>query len=119
MRIGKSPIGSTHHGVREWMFMRLSAVYMAGFTVYVAIYWIAAERFAFESWRGWFESGPVRIAWGLFIGLVLLHGWFGIRSVLMDYVKPIVVRIFANGVAALGLMALAIWAAAILLRVPG
>jgi len=119
MRPGKSSTGSTHHGLHEWMFMRLSAVYMAAFTIYVASYWISAERFTFETWRGWFESGSVRVAWALFIGLLLLHGWFGIRSVLMDYIKPIVIRILANSAAALGLMALAIWAAAILLRVPG
>jgi len=101
------------------MFMRLSAVYMAAFAVYVAMHWISAGRLTFETWRGWFESGSVRVAWALFIGLLLFHGWFGIRSVLMDYIKPIVFRILANSVVALGLMALAIWAAAILLRVPG
>ena len=119
MKAGKVLSGSAHRGIQEWLFMRLSAVYMAMFAIYVAVYWIGAEHFDFATWRHWFEIGFVRLAWALFIGLLLLHGWFGIRSVLMDYVKPLVIRIVANGAVAIGLIGLGLWAAAILLRIPG
>jgi len=96
--------------------MRLSAVYMAGFALYVAIYWATAERLVFETWRNWFSNGPVRIGWALLFGMALLHGWFGMRSIFMDYVKPVTLRVVVSSLTGLGLFALALWAASILLR---
>ena len=97
--------------------MRLSAVYMAAFTLYVLVFWSLSERFVFTAWHAWFSLGVVRVGWALFIGMMLAHGWFGIHSVYMDYVKPAWIRMVVSALTALAFLAMAVWAVVILLGV--
>jgi succinate dehydrogenase / fumarate reductase membrane anchor subunit len=46
----------------------------------------------------------------LFIPLLLAHAWVGIRDVLIDYVKPIAVRIGLLALFALLFLASGLWA---------
>ncbi|MBI3574960.1 MAG: succinate dehydrogenase, hydrophobic membrane anchor protein, partial [Gammaproteobacteria bacterium] len=63
----------------------------------------------------WLAQGPVRLAWGLFIASLLAHAWIGLRGVFMDYLRPAVLRFVASLLTGLGLLALGLWAAQILL----
>ncbi len=108
--------GSVHAGLGEWLVQRATSVYLAGFLVYLVF------RFAFDpladhaAWRAWFAQGPVRITWGLFFLSLLAHAWVGMRSVYMDYLHSAGVRVAATFLTAFGLLALALWAANILLN---
>lgn len=109
--------GSAHAGLGEWLVQRATSVYLAGFLVYLVL------RFAFDSfpdhdtWRAWFAQGPVRIAWGLFFLSLLLHAWVGLRSVYMDYLHSVGLRVAVTFLTGFGLLALALWAAQILIMV--
>ncbi len=111
------PAGSAHAGLGEWLVQRATSVYLAVFLVYLAL------RLAFEpfpdhaAFRVWFTQGPVRIAWGLFFLSLLLHAWIGLRSVYMDYLRPAGLRAAVTFLTGFGLLALALWAANILLTV--
>ena len=108
---------SSQSGFIEWLLQRLTSVYVAGFAVYVAIVLLVCPPVDFEAWRGWFGSGFVRLGWALFIVLLLIHAWIGMRSVFMDYLHPLWLRLSVLVLTATGLLALGFWAAAILLRV--
>jgi succinate dehydrogenase / fumarate reductase membrane anchor subunit len=112
-----APRSSSQTGLGEWLLQRLSALYVAGFSVYAAAHLLMSPPVDFLAWRAWFGSGPVRLAWALFFVLVFVHAWIGMRSVFMDYLHPLWLRLSALALTAMGLLALALWAGQILLGV--
>ena len=108
--------GSAHRGLGEWLLQRLSALYLAGFSVWlVAWLAIAAPADYVRAGKAWMTAGGVRLAFALFFLSVLVHSWVGMRSVFLDYLNPLWVRFVAQLLLAFGLLALAFWAAQILL----
>ncbi len=107
--------GSAHAGLGEWLVQRATSVYLAGFLVYLVLRFALDPLADYAGFRAWFALGPVRIAWGLFFLSLLAHAWVGMRSVYMDYLHPAGLRLAATLLTAFGLLALALWAAHILL----
>lgn len=109
------PMGSAHSGLGEWLLQRITAVYMGGFVLYLALRFAIAPIDVYATWKIWFASVAVRIGFALFFASALLHSWVGMRSVFMDYVKPMWLRFLAQLVTATALLILALWVAQILL----
>lgn len=107
--------GSAHSGLGEWLLQRLSALYLAGFMVWLLARLAIAAPADYAAWKGWLAAGGVRLAFALFFLSVLVHAWVGMRSVFLDYLKPLWVRFVAQLLLAFGLLALAFWAVQILL----
>lgn len=107
--------GSAHRGLGEWLLQRLSAVYLGGFTLWLVLRLSIAAPSDFAAWKAWISTGGVRLAFALFFLSVLVHAWVGMRSVFLDYLKPLWVRSVTQLLLAFGLLALAFWAAQILL----
>ncbi len=109
-------LGSAHRGLISFLIQRLSSVYLGGFIIYLVAYLIIHPAKNFAAWSGYFSSGATRLAWAIFIASLLAHLWVGLRSIYMDYLKPMWLRFTVSTVTALVLIALAFWAAQILLR---
>lgn len=109
--------GSAHAGLMEWLLQRVSSLYMAGFVVYIVVYFSIAPIHDYVAWKAWFASGPVRLAWALFFLSLLVHIWIGLRSIYMDYLHPLWLRFSVSLLTAFGLLALGLWSAQILLAV--
>jgi len=110
--------GASHAGLIEWLVQRLTAVYMTVFVVYALI--ASSGIDGYPQWRAWFANGIVRWSWMLFYLAVLWHGWIGLRSVFLDYIKPFWLRLGLTLVSAVALSLLALWAIDILyIRVAG
>lgn len=109
--------GSAHAGLGEWLVQRATSVYLAGFLVYLVLRFAIDPLPDYAAWHAWFGQGPVRIAWGLFFLSLLLHAWVGMRSVYMDYLHSAGLRVAATFLTGFGLLALALWAAQILIMV--
>jgi succinate dehydrogenase / fumarate reductase membrane anchor subunit len=107
--------GSAHRGLGEWLLQRLSALYLAGFTLWLVVRLAIAAPANYVTWKAWMATGGVRLAFAVFFLSVLVHAWVGTRSVFLDYLKPLWVRSVAQLLLAFGLLALAFWAAQILL----
>ena len=107
--------GSAHRGLGEWLLQRLSALYLAGFTLWLVVWLAIVAPADYITWKAWMAGGVVRLAFALFFLSVLVHAWVGMRSVFLDYLKPLWVRSVAQLLLAFGLLALAFWAAQILL----
>ena len=113
--VKRIPVGA-HYGFGDWLAQRVSALYMAVYTVAVLIAFFVMRPVGFAGWRAFFDSGFLRAAtFVFFIGLIY-HTWIGMRSVLMDYAKPTGVRLAADIVVALFLIGEAGWAISILWR---
>lgn len=109
---------SAHSGTGEWLLQRLTALYIAGFALYLVARLTLAPIPNHEAWRMWFAGGGLRIAFGLFVLSLLLHAWSGMRNVYMDYVHSLWLRFLMSFVTALALLALGFWAARLLILGP-
>ncbi len=107
--------GSAHTGLGEWLLQRVTAVYMGAFVVYLVLRFVIAPIDVYAAWKMWFASVTVRIGFALFFASVLLHSWVGMRSVFMDYVKPMWLRFVVQLVTATALLVLTLWLTQILL----
>jgi len=102
-------------GLRPWVIQRVSAVYIALFTLYLIYYGVSAEQTSFELWRAWLFDPVNSVGVGLFIIAVLFHAWIGIRDVILDYIHGIMLRIFVLALVLGVLAGSGLWAFRILL----
>jgi len=82
-----------HYGWRDWLVQRVTAVMMVAYTLLILglLLWFGGLDFA--SWKAAFGSESFRIATFVFMVALLWHAWVGVRNILMDYVKPMAVRL--------------------------
>lgn len=109
--------GSAHTGLTEWLWQRVTSLYMGGFVIYAIAHLSLSPAHDYAAWKAWFAAGYVRIAWALFLASILIHAWVGMRSIYLDYLHPLWLRFGVTFLTALGLLALALWAVQILLMV--
>lgn len=107
--------GSAHAGVTEWLLQRVTSLYMGGFVIYAIVHFSLLPAHDHAAWKAWFAMGYVRIAWALFLSSILIHAWIGMRSIYLDYLHPLWLRFSVTLLTALGLLALTLWAAEILM----
>lgn len=104
-------------GIRAWILQRLTAVYMLGYLLFLAG---ALARYApdgYPAWRGMLSVPLISSATLLFFTALLVHAWVGIRDVILDYVRPAVMRLALLALLGLWLVGLGIWVARVLLVV--
>jgi succinate dehydrogenase / fumarate reductase membrane anchor subunit len=82
-----------HYGWRDWLVQRVTAVMMGLYTILVLglLLWFGGLDFA--AWNAIFGNEAFRIATFVFMVALFWHAWVGVRNILMDYVKPAVVRL--------------------------
>ena len=112
-RADRTPVGA-HYGWQDWLAQRVTAVIMALFSVVIVGFFIVKGSIGYADWRDLFHGQLFRILALLFLLSVIYHAWIGIRDVLMDYLKPVGIRLMANVVVLLFLVACSIWSVAIL-----
>ena len=109
------PIGSAGSGFGEWLLQRLTALYLTGFVLWLAWRLTVSPPVGYLAWKQWFGLAGVRLAFALFFLSTLVHAWVGMRSVFLDYARPLWVRALVQMLTIVGLLALGLWAAQILL----
>ena len=112
------PTGSAHSGLGEWLLQRLSALYMAGFTLFAIGMLCVAPPPDYVMWSAWFGHGWVRMTVALFYLSALVHAWIGMRSIFMDYLKPLWLRFAATALLGIGMLAMVLWTGDVLLWRP-
>lgn len=82
-----------HYGWRDWLVQRISAAVMALYTLLILglLLWFGGLDYA--SWKAVFASELFRLASFVFILSLLWHAWVGVRNILMDYIKPVGLRL--------------------------
>ncbi len=105
------------NGLRPWLMQRLSAIYIAGFLLFILLNLASAPVIGFDAWRGWVASPLVNAAIALFFVALLVHAWVGTRDVLMDYVKTVALRFVLLTLFALVFLILLFWSLRVLFSV--
>jgi len=98
-----------HYGWRDWLVQRITAVVMMLYTFYVLALLIWHGGLDGAAWRSIFGSAVFRVATFLFMISLLWHAWVGVRNILMDYVKPVSLRLVLEVVVIAVIVAYAGW----------
>ena len=101
-------------GLRAWLVQRVSAVYMLVFIVFLIVHFIVDPPRTYLVWHDWMLGTGIDISVSVFAAALLAHAWVGVRDVVIDYVKPIAVRVLVLSSLAFYLAGLGAWVARIL-----
>jgi succinate dehydrogenase / fumarate reductase membrane anchor subunit len=114
----KRIVTGAHYGTRDWLAQRVTAALMAIFTLAVLAQVIFTRGpIGYEKWAGIYASQPMKmLTFATIVGL-LYHVWVGMRDVLMDYIKPVGVRLVLQILVIVWLVGCAGWAIQVLWRV--
>ncbi len=110
-------VSGAHYGLRDWLIQRFSAVIMVAYTLFLAGYWLTQTPIDYVVWRGLFSREWMRYATLLFALSLFLHAWVGMRDILMDYVKPMGLRLGLQILVIVALLIYAMWTVDLLWRI--
>jgi len=109
----KNPVGA-HYGLGAWLLQRLTAVVMAGYTVFMLVLVLWCPPASYADWKGMFSGTFVRLLTMLFFLALLYHAWVGVRDIVMDYVKPTGLRLALQTLVGTALVFYLVWSVSIL-----
>jgi succinate dehydrogenase / fumarate reductase membrane anchor subunit len=98
------------------LLQRLTAIYLGAFLVYLLVHFLLQPQHSFQQWHDWVTHPVMVIAIALFILAVLIHGWVGMRDVVLDYVHTISLRLTILSLIGLTLISCGLWALRVLLQ---
>ncbi len=101
-------------GQRAFVVQRLSALVLLAFVAAAALRLALGSPPTPAEWQAWAAQPLAAATLALLAAAVFAHAWVGIRDVLLDYVKPLALRLGLLAAAALALLLLAGWTALIL-----
>lgn len=109
----KTPIS----GLGAWLIQRFTAIYLLFFFLFLLVYFAFYPPASYEAWRDSISGTVLSITTVVFFVALLIHAWIGLRDVIMDYVKPLPLRMTVLALIALGLISMAVWITQVLFTV--
>ncbi len=109
----RKPVTGSHSGTGWWLAQRFSAVVLLFTGLILWLAFLQAPSLDYASWNALFETNAIRLLVWLLVASLCLHAWIGLRDVLMDYVKPLSLRLTLNLLFILVLVLCMVWATAI------
>jgi succinate dehydrogenase / fumarate reductase, membrane anchor subunit len=90
----KRIVVGAHYGFRDWLSQRVTAGLMALFTLVVLAQVIFSRGpVGYDKWAGIFAAQWMKVLTFTVIASLLWHVWVGMRDVLMDYIKPVGIKL--------------------------
>jgi succinate dehydrogenase / fumarate reductase membrane anchor subunit len=102
------------HGVRDWLLQRVTAVYLGCYIVYLMVHFSLQPVHGYEQWHAWLSQPLVAIVSAGSILAILMHGWVGMRDVVLDYVHTVSLRLIVLSLIGLLLAGCGFWALRVL-----
>jgi succinate dehydrogenase / fumarate reductase membrane anchor subunit len=112
----KRLVVGAHYGMRDWLAQRVTAAVMAIFTLAVLIQVLMPGELGYDRWAGIFASQWMKVLTFVVVAAIAYHAWVGLRDILMDYVKPVGIRLGAQVLVIVWLVGCAGWALQVLWR---
>lgn len=110
----KSVLGVNHQGLRDWVIQRLSAVFMAIYTMGLIGFLVFHPGLSYAEWHHLFAQLWVKIATIFFLLCLMFHAWIGMWTIFTDYIKLYLVRSVLHLFVIIVLAACFIWGVMIL-----
>lgn len=107
-------VTGAHYGLRDWLIQRVTAVMMAAYCLFIGAWLLLHPDAGYNAWTGLFSGSVMRSCSLLFLLSVYYHAWVGVRDIVMDYIKPTLIRLAIHVGVILALLLYAIWSVQIL-----
>ncbi|MGB7552273.1 MAG: succinate dehydrogenase, hydrophobic membrane anchor protein [Chromatiaceae bacterium] len=104
-------------GLRAWIFQRVTAIALLLYFPYLILSIAFGPPATHAEWVAWLSQPLVGMGFLIFVGLLLLHAWVGVRDAIIDYVHPTAIRVTALSLLALGLIGCGLWALKVIVLV--
>ena len=75
-------------GLAVWMVLRVSAVILAAYTLFLLGYVVLNPGMGYAEWQGLFSNNAMRIFSLLSLVALCAHAWVGIWTISTDYLTP-------------------------------
>ena len=112
----KRIVVGAHYGLRDWLSQRVTAALMAVFTLLVLAQLLMPGPLGYDRWAGIFAQQWMKVLTFVVIVSLAWHAWVGVRDVLMDYIKPMGMRLLLQVATIVWLVGCAGWAVQVLWR---
>lgn len=99
----------TGNGLKDWLIQRVTAVYLAGYALFLFAFLMLHPNLLYFEWQRLFSCVWVQVASVIALFTLLLHAWIGIWTVTTDYLKPTLIRLPIQLLIALFLLGQFIW----------
>ncbi len=109
-------VAAARSALRDWLAQRITAVIMAAGTLVFIAAVLGNQPMTYAAWKELFAQGWMRALALLFVASLAWHMWVGMRDILMDYVRPVGVRLALQVGVLLAITIYLAWAAEILWR---
>jgi len=96
-------------GMKAWLVQRFSGVYIGLFAVLLVFILWGNQPMSYPVWVAVFADPWIQVMSGLFVIALLFHAWIGMRDVILDYIKPIGIKMFLMTAIVLMLLASGFW----------
>lgn len=96
-------------GMRAWLLQRLTAVYIAVYSLSLIIWLVINFPLDYNSWFTLFSHPVILVATVIFYLSIFIHAWVGVRDIMVDYVKPSGIRFILLTALALFLIVMTTW----------
>ena len=116
-KVDRTPVGA-HYGWQDWLAQRVTAFIMVLFSLVLIAFVVAKGSVAYADWRDLFAAPLMRVLTLLFFLSMFYHAWIGARDILMDYIKPVLLRLALEVGVIVFLVGCAIWTVSILWSAP-
>jgi succinate dehydrogenase / fumarate reductase, membrane anchor subunit len=103
-------------GQRAFVLQRLSALALLAFVAAAALRLAFGAPVTLPQWQAWAAQPGGAAALLVIAAAVVVHAWVGTRDVVLDYVRPLSLRLAVLAVVAAALALLGTWTAIILVR---
>lgn len=114
----KRVVVGAHYGLRDWMSQGITAVLMALFTLVVLAQIVFSQGpMGYDAWAGIFANQWMKVLTFTVIVAIAWHAWVGVRNILMDYIKPVGLRLALQVFTLVWLVGCAGWGFQVLWRI--
>lgn len=96
-------------GMRAWLLQRITALYIAIFSLSTMVWIIFNLPLNYDAWFTLLSQPLMLIATVIFYISIFIHAWVGIRDIFLDYVKPSGVRVVLLTLLAFFLIVMTVW----------
>ncbi len=97
------------YGLRNWLLQRITAVYLACFIVYLGTYFLRGGPAGFADWHAWATRPGMLVASATFLFAVAVHGWVGMRDIVLDYIHSTFQRLLVMSLVGLMIVGTTLW----------
>lgn len=86
-----------YYGVYEWLIVRLSAISIAVYGIYLFIFILCSPDLSYVDWCGFFYSKATKMFNLIILLFILIHTWIGMKHILEDYIVSSMLRRLGMG----------------------